>query len=255
MLPQTSTWTSRSKRQPSSWTYCSCQMNCKGWWEERTTTVWVGSFSSFVAILDMCIGVSERDMMPCVHTLCSNLLGKGHAGLDELFWTEAEPQYLNCEMSHFHKIMVDTLAKHCSTKLFTSKFYLLEHIVEDFQRSGTLFDLDSSLLEHYNLHISISYCRASISMKTRMEESLKVPLLCCKVKRWAEHQCSLSIAQTCGRLCIRRTLPCWEMSSCRKGCKSNARRFLSWYSMGSTCMAHRKPVYSQPWYTLSSKMQ
>lgn len=90
----------------------------------------------------------------------------------------AELQVLNSRISRFQKNVGDIFADNCSTGLFTLKFHLLHHIVEDLRRFGTLSVLDASPLKYYNVHIKTSYSRASGSMKAKLEETVKGLQLC-----------------------------------------------------------------------------
>lgn len=44
---------------------------------------------------------------------------------------EAELHVLDCKISHLNKIVEDTFTEHCSTRLFSLKFQLLDHILEN----------------------------------------------------------------------------------------------------------------------------
>lgn len=50
-----------------------------------------------------------------------------------------------------------TFDKHCQTRLCVLKFYLLDHIVVDLEKSGGFEALTSSSLERYNAHIKSAY--------------------------------------------------------------------------------------------------
>lgn len=92
-------------------------------------------------------------MLTTVHTLPPDLLHQTYGGSGKLSWIKAELRVLNSKRDYFMKIVVNTMAEHCSTVHFTLKFHHLPHIAEDLRRFGTLPVLIGSPFEHYNVHI------------------------------------------------------------------------------------------------------
>lgn len=70
--------------------------------------------------------------------------------------------------NRFNTIVVDTFAKHYSTRHLNLELYFSDH------KSGTLATLDRNLFEHYNVHNDTSYCRTTRNMKSKMGETGKV---------------------------------------------------------------------------------
>lgn len=97
-------------------------------------------------------------------------------------------QKLRCKLStgkrHFRKAVIDTIAKHYSTLFSTLRFYIQEHIFEDFCRFGMLVTLNISPFEHYHFHIKTSYPWTPKHRETKAKEVYIGLQLCSKRDKW-----------------------------------------------------------------------
>lgn len=59
--------------------------------------------------------------------------------------------------NEFKRMLVETFDEHFDPGLYTLKYYLLDHSVDDIQTFGALSVLDSSPCEHSNLHTKQAY--------------------------------------------------------------------------------------------------
>lgn len=67
-------------------------------------------------------------------------------------------------------MLVRTLSKHCNFDLYTMKFHLLVHVVDDLRVFGTPSVFDTLLLEQYNVNIMQVYRQNSRCSDTCINE-------------------------------------------------------------------------------------
>lgn len=70
--------------------------------------------------------------------------------------------------------MVRTFHKHCDSGLYTLKTHVLDHIVEDIWRIGTLSAMNTGPYAHFNVHIKYGYKGALQGGGTKMMEMIVV---------------------------------------------------------------------------------
>lgn len=68
--------------------------------------------------------------------------------------------------------MVETFYETSDNLLYTLKFILLDHFVEDFKTIGTITALEDSPLEQYNLRINLSHRETSKRHSTIIDETM-----------------------------------------------------------------------------------
>lgn len=78
------------------------------------------------------------------------------------------------KVQYFKVLTIKTFQDFCVSGLFTLKFHLLDHMVEDMERFGSLQVLDASAFEHYNTDIKAAIRRTSQRKSSCMEEAVSI---------------------------------------------------------------------------------
>ena len=74
----------------------------------------------------------------------------------------------------FKKQVWTLFRPHCERGLNTLKFHLLDHLVDDLQRFGSIHILSASPYEHFNLIVKQAYSGTSKRLKTRATETVHI---------------------------------------------------------------------------------
>lgn len=81
--------------------------------------------------------------MTSVHTLYNEIVCDLKRDVEQQIWDEKELGRLYRTVNQFKTILVEKFNQYCDSGLDTLKYHLLDHMVEDLQRFGTLSVKDS----------------------------------------------------------------------------------------------------------------
>jgi hypothetical protein len=99
-----------------------------------------------------------------VNTLLSDNLGVG--------WTDMDLENMQSRIQSFKAMVSDLFSSEFPRVLLTLKFHLLDHMVCDIERFGSLKALCASPFEHYNLFVKQAYSSTSKRLLTRSIETV-----------------------------------------------------------------------------------
>jgi hypothetical protein len=99
-----------------------------------------------------------------VNTLLSDNFGQG--------WTDMDLENMRSQIQSFKRMVSDLFSSEFPRVLLTLKFHLLDHMVCDIERFGSLKVLCASPFEHYNLFIKQAYSSTSKRLRTRSMETV-----------------------------------------------------------------------------------
>lgn len=75
-------------------------------------------------------------------------------------------------VNEFEKILVVTFGEHYDSSLYTLKYHLLDDIVYDTQRFGTVSVLARSSFWHFDVHIKLAYKKAPQKRQIKAMEAV-----------------------------------------------------------------------------------
>lgn len=81
---------------------------------------------------------------------------------------------LDSTVKNVKKQLMETFGERCDTRLLTVKHHLGDRLTEDIRIFGTLSALDSSLCEHFNLHIRHEYQTTLQRRRTKTMETVSM---------------------------------------------------------------------------------
>lgn len=131
-------------------------------------------FPFVAAFIDRCTGHERTAPMTRVHTMYSEIVNEVTGDGEYKIRSEEELVKLEERVKEFKRELVERFDDHCESGLYTLKFHLLDHMVEDIRKFGTLSVLDGSPFEHFNVHIKQAYRKTSQRRSTRMMETVGV---------------------------------------------------------------------------------
>lgn len=130
-------------------------------------------FPFIFAYVDSWLGYSEEAPLTKIHVLYTDLVNRLMSDNYSNGWSDAELQDLRSTVLTFKKQVWSLFGPHCDRGLNTLKFHLLDHLVDDLQRFGTVRVLSASPYEHYNVVIKQSYSGTSKRLQTRERDTIR----------------------------------------------------------------------------------
>lgn len=87
-------------------------------------------------------------------------------------WSESQLMELKYRPEQFKRSLVRTFSENCNFALYTLKYYLLDQVVQDLQKSNTLSVSHASQFEQYNVNIKHDYRQTSKWRDTCMKKTV-----------------------------------------------------------------------------------
>lgn len=91
--------------------------------------------------------------MKNVHREYSKIMGEVTGDMEQCARSEKELSGLERRVKKSERVFVEMFERDCDFDLCILEYYLLDHMVDNIRRFGALSILDSSLYEHFIVHI------------------------------------------------------------------------------------------------------
>lgn len=105
----------------------------------------------------------------------------------EVRWVEKKLSRLGSDTEKSKRFDQRRSAPHSTSVLYNLRFDLLNHLVKDLERSGSLSCTDAATLEHFDVLARQSHRMTSRRPSTRMQKTVqKIKNAVCKVQRTIE---------------------------------------------------------------------
>lgn len=142
-------------------------MEGRAYYAAHSLCTFVAAFiDRFLRFLDRCR--LTRMSFLHTHTMFKMLLGQVHGA-----WVEGEVARLRSENRKLKKVIENKFALQCSSRLFTLKSHLPDHLVENAGRLRSLSFMDAWPFEHFRVLIKKSYGTLSRRLLTKMHETVE----------------------------------------------------------------------------------
>ena len=128
-------------------------------------------FPFVMAFVDRITGMIDNGQTK-VHTMYSDLLYQLYHNIERNGLNPQTADSLEQHIALFKQTCKDIFEKHVNRGLFTLKFHLLDHLVEDLRKYGTLDFLDAGPYENYNATIKGFYKLTSKRKQTAFQETI-----------------------------------------------------------------------------------
>lgn len=93
---------------------------------------------------------------------------------DSMGWCTKDLQSMRTKVLEFKAKVWNLFRPHCKPGLNTLKFHLLDHLVDDLERFGTIRVLSASPYENFNLIVKQAYSGTSKRLQTRARDTVQV---------------------------------------------------------------------------------
>lgn len=130
-------------------------------------------FPFVAAFIDRSLGFEEKCELTRMNVLYIEIINKVLVDHRDRRWREGELLRLRGEIREFKSVVEGAFASHCPSGLYTLKYHLLDHLVEDLERFGSISFMDAGPFEHFNVVIKQSYRMTSRRLTTRMDETVQ----------------------------------------------------------------------------------
>lgn len=80
---------------------------------------------------------------------------------------------LRSEITELKRVFEGEFASQCVSSLYTLKFHLLNHFLDDLERFESLSFTDAAPFEHFEVLLKQSYRMTSPRMSTRLEDTVE----------------------------------------------------------------------------------
>lgn len=141
---------------------------------ERKNYYAVDTVLPFVAaFIDERLGFVERCGLTQMHVFYTEIMIKVLFGQKSGAWVEDELARLRAKIRKLKSVVEKIFSPHCSSRLFTLRFHLLEHAVHYLGRFGSLSFIDARPFKHFNVLIKKFYRMKSGRLSTRMYETVE----------------------------------------------------------------------------------
>lgn len=77
------------------------------------------------------------------------------------------------EIEELKRVNERVFVPHCSFGLYTLKVHLLDHLIEDLERFGSIYFTEARPAEHFTVLIKQSYRTTSRRLSTRFQKALQ----------------------------------------------------------------------------------
>lgn len=132
--------------------------DCEECWKERTVQMGIWYFHFWLVFIERCAGWMEEPPMTIVNVLYSELNAECARRKRLGEWNDKELLKLQYKVEQFKRLLVRTFRKQCNSAIYTLKFNLPDHTVEELLVFGTLSVL-GALFGHYNKNVKHAYSR------------------------------------------------------------------------------------------------
>ena len=122
--------------------------------------------------VDCWLGTSAEASLTKIHVSYTDLVNRLMTDNFGEGWSAADFSDMQKEVSAFKEDISKLFGPHCKTGLQTLKFHLLDHMVLDLERFGSLRVLSASPYEHFNLFVKQAYNSTSKRIPTRTKETV-----------------------------------------------------------------------------------
>jgi hypothetical protein len=130
------------------------------------------AFFPFVfSYVDVWLGYENKAPLTMVYTMYVDIVNKLTTDNFGNGWTADDRKTLRDSIHVFKKLVSSVFRPHFENSILTLKFHLLDHVVDDLERFGSIKVLSASPFEHFNLNIKQAYAKTSRRYLTRSRET------------------------------------------------------------------------------------
>jgi len=129
-------------------------------------------FPFIAAFIDR-ITQEQDGKLSSIHILYSELLQHLFVEIDRYGLTEKKLSVLRNKVSTLKEKASSFFSKYVERGLYTLKFHLLDHLVDDIEKYSSLAYLDAGPYEHYNAVIKQFYRKTSKRLNTALDETVR----------------------------------------------------------------------------------
>ena len=130
-------------------------------------------FPFIFGYVDSWLGYAEDAPLTKIHVMYTDLVNRLMSNNNGNGWSTGELQDLRSAVHLFKEHVWTLFGPHCDRGLNTLKFHLLDHLVDDLERFGTIHVLNASPYEHFNLIVKQSYAGTSKRLQTRERDTIQ----------------------------------------------------------------------------------
>lgn len=130
-------------------------------------------FPFIAAYIDRCYGEIEQCPTTRVSSLYSTILFTLARKGDRCGWTPDDLSLLRTHIHRFKHIFVDLFARYQPSGMGTLKFHLLDHLVDDIKRLGSISVMDAGPFEYSHTLFKQQYRGTSKRRHSAMKESIR----------------------------------------------------------------------------------
>ena len=129
-------------------------------------------FFPFVyAYVDGWLGNHDTAPLTSIHTKYTDIMQQLYSDNHGFGWNDQALVEFNDTLHHFKTDMTSLFQVFCPTDMGTLKYHLLDHIIDDLSKFGSIRLLSASPYEHFNLQIKAAYASTSKRIRTRDVET------------------------------------------------------------------------------------
>ena len=122
---------------------------------------------------DIWLGSQDEAPLTRIHVFYTDLVNRLMSNNHSRGWSAADMDELQNAVREFKKLLWCVFGPHCNNGLNTLKFHLLDHLVHDLKRFGSISVLSASPYEHFNYVIKQSYASTSKRLQTRTGDTVR----------------------------------------------------------------------------------
>lgn len=130
------------------------------------------SFPFIFGYVGTWLGYYEDASLTRVHVMYTDLVNRVMSDNNSNGWSTEDLEELRSTVLLFKKQVWALFGPHCDRGLNTLKFHLLDHLVDDLQRFGTIRVLSASPYEQFNLIVKQSYSGTLKRLHTRERDTI-----------------------------------------------------------------------------------
>lgn len=129
-------------------------------------------FPFVLAYVDTWTGFQDDAPLTKLHVQYTELTNRLMTDNFHNGWSSSDLDNIRVSISTFKHAFWTLFGPHCSHGLNTLKFHLLDHLVDDLERFGSIHVLSESLYEHFNYIVKQAYNSTSKRLKTRTADTV-----------------------------------------------------------------------------------
>jgi len=131
-------------------------------------------FPFLAAFFDRAVGFSQDPSFTALNTMYTDIMVCVLHDYPRSGISSEDVEDLGNRVLQFKEAVIAFFGDYCDKGVFTLKFHLLDHMVDDLRRFGSLSVLDASAYEHFNTDIKSAVRRTSQRNQFRMDETVGV---------------------------------------------------------------------------------